>query len=616
MLKALYDYGVRNGVAIPPGFVRKKIAAYISLSSTGDFLGIEQYDDELQLCPDVGSLNRTMGQPIVDKVSNVLSPDGKKAESFRSFLEDCAKTVPELGLCLSALQTESTFRAICDAVSLRKLKKEQLISFKVDGIPVVSNEAVIPWWTEYRKQFKPPTFQGTYCLISGEMTTPPSTLPALKGLSVIGGQGDTPLICFDKPSFQSYGLKKSANAPVSEEAFSMVKDALNDLIAGSPAMYRREKNRDFNPVAPIFAGMKFLHWYDCQLEPQEDLIHCAFSGFEEDEEDEEEEASPASQDDPAQTRQKEQQERRKADRLFEEIGSGVQAPILKSNYYILLISPNNGRAMVRRYEHGSYETLRANLDQWNEDIALSDRLGTGTVRSHKLAYRLQRLVKDQKNTGIKLFEQMKKELAGITPSIVTAILNGTPLPDTVALRSLAYIRSRLLKPDENAKFPYLPDDVACQWLKAWLVRKSRMKKEAVLSMNYDCAFPNAAYHCGALMAVYADLQRAAMGDLNATLVQRFYASASRTPTLVLGTLERMGEVYLSQLQKDKKYGLAAIYEQRLNEVYSFFGNDGSRQLPAALNLEDQSYFALGYRQMCTRIIAEKNAARAAKKEEL
>ena len=616
MLKALYDYGVRNGVAIPPGFVRKRIAAYISLSSTGDYLGIEQYDDEIQLCPDVGSLNRTMAQPIVDKVSNVLSPDGKKAESFRTFLEDCAEAVPELGLCLSALQTESTFRAICDAANLRKLKKEQLISFKVDGIPVVSNKAVIPWWTEYRKQFKQPTSQGTYCLISGEQTAPLSTLPALKGLSAVGGQGDTPLFCFDKPAFQSYGLKKSANAPVSEEAFSVVKDALNDLIAGSPAMYRREKNRDFNPIAPIFAGMKFLHWYDCQLEPEEDLIHCAFSGFDEDEEDEEEEFSRSSQEDLAQTRQKEQKERRKADRLFEEIGSGSQAPILKSNYYILLISGNTGRAMVRRYEHGSYETLRANLDQWNKDIALSDRLGTGTVRSHKLAYRLQRLVKDQKNTGNKLFEQMKKELAGITPSIVTAILNGTPLPDTVALRSLAYIRSRLLKPDENAKFPYLPDDVACQWLKAWLVRKSRMKKEAVLSMNYDCAFPNAAYHCGALMAVYADLQRAAMGDLNATLVQRFYASASRTPTLVLGTLERMGEVYLSQLQKDGKYGLAAIYEQRLNEVYSFFECNGPRQLPAALNLEDQSYFALGYRQMCTKIIAEKNAARAAKKEEL
>ena len=40
MLKALYDYGVRNGVSIPPGFVSKPISAYISLSSAGEFLGI------------------------------------------------------------------------------------------------------------------------------------------------------------------------------------------------------------------------------------------------------------------------------------------------------------------------------------------------------------------------------------------------------------------------------------------------------------------------------------------------------------------------------------------------------------------------------------------------
>ena len=36
---------------------------------------------------------------------------------------------------------------------------------------------------------------------------------------------------------------------------------------------------------------------------------------------------------------------------------------------------------------------------------------------------------------------------------------------------------------------------------------------------------------------------------------------------------------------------------------------------AALNLEDQSYFALGYRQMCTQMNADKAAAKAAKEEE-
>lgn len=65
-------------------------------------------------------------------------------------------------------------------------------------------------------------------------------------------------------------------------------------------------------------------------------------------------------------------------------------------------------------------------------------------------------------------------------------------------------------------------------------------EEENLMEYYEPNFPNAAYHCGAWLAVYANLQRAAMGDVNATLVQRFYASASRTPALVFGTLDRMG----------------------------------------------------------------------------
>ena len=42
MLKALYDYGVRNGLALPPGFVNKQIRAYIRLTADGDYLGLEQ----------------------------------------------------------------------------------------------------------------------------------------------------------------------------------------------------------------------------------------------------------------------------------------------------------------------------------------------------------------------------------------------------------------------------------------------------------------------------------------------------------------------------------------------------------------------------------------------
>ena len=623
MLRALYDYGIRNGLAIPPGFLQKDIRAYICLTAEGEFLGIEQYKKDTQVCPDIGSLANSPDKcnPLAEKAAVILASEGRKTQFYRALLRDGVQYAPNLAICLSALENARTLSEICDEAKQRKVKDGDRICFKVAGIPVVCDEQVRTWWEAARKRFAKSSdgknMERPLCLITGNETDPLATVPVVTGLQSVGGhsRGEA-LFCFDKSAFQSYGLKKSANAPVSEEAFCVVKDALNDLLVGSPAMYRREKNRDFNPAAPIFSGMKFLHWYDCQLEPNEDLIHCAFSGFGGDADEEDEEPQLSEEDALAQARQTELQKRAKADQLFEHIGSGAQAPILKSQYYILLISGNNGRAMVRRYEHGSYETLRANLNQWREDLSLSDNLGTGEIRPQKLTRRLQRLVKDQKKVGSELAEQMKKELAGVTPTIVMAILNGTPLPDTVAVRALAYIRSKLLSPEENTKNPNLPDGIACQWLKAWLIRKSRMRKEeAVLTMNYDRDFPNAAYHCGALMAVYADLQRAAMEDVNATIVQRFYASASRTPTLVLGTLERMGEVYLDQLRKKSSHGLANIYEGRLNDIYSFFGKDGVRQLPAALNLEDQSYFALGYRQMCTQMNADKIAAKAAKEEE-
>ena len=126
---------------------------------------------------------------------------------------------------------------------------------------------------------------------------------------------------------------------------------------------------------------------------------------------------------------------------------------------------------------------------------------------------------------------------------------------------------------------------------------------------YDPNFPNAAYHCGALVAVYADLQRTAIPEVNAGIVQRYYASASRTPKLVLGQLERLSKYHLAKL--DSRY-LAQVYENRLNEPYCFFDAEGLTSLPAALTLEDQSYFAIGYRQMSARLVADRKETAARK----
>lgn len=627
MLKALYDYGIHNHLTLPPGLIKKQIRGYIVLSKDGEYLTVEKCENETQPCPDIGSLanGKDKCNVLAEKSSVILFVPEKeedrsaKNEFFKKALADGAEEVPEFSLCLKVLEDEQTLRAIQAEANQRKIKGIDRISFKIDGQPIVLNPLVQHWWEQYRLQFtKLDGSDFARCIITGEQTVPLATVPTVNGLQLVGGhaRGDA-LICFDKSAFCSYNLKQAANAPVSEEAFAVVKAALDDLLAGSIAMYKRDKDRKFNPTAPVFAGMKFVHWYDCQVEPTEDPISLVFnpedfSDFA-DEEDEDEALDEEMQEAlyEEEQRAKAQQVKRNADDLIKSIQDGGKQVPLNCRYHILLLSGANGRVMVRRYENGNYADLQKNLIQWEDDLKMCNDIGTEVMRPCKLTVRLIRLLARQKNDR-KPLERMKKELAGLAPSIVMAIMNGTSLPNEVAVKALATIRSEMLDPDENNKFSYMPNGICCQWLKVWLLRRKRMKNEEVkLMAYYDPEFENAAYHCGALVAVYADIQHKAMPDVKASIVQRYYASASRTPAMVLGRLAVMSQHHLEKIENE---GLVRIYEERLNQVSTFLGKEKGHELPRTLDLEQQSYFAIGYRQMCAKINADRRAAAAAKKE--
>ncbi|PIW09745.1 MAG: type I-C CRISPR-associated protein Cas8c/Csd1, partial [Comamonadaceae bacterium CG17_big_fil_post_rev_8_21_14_2_50_60_13] len=97
-----------------------------------------------------------------------------------------------------------------------------------------------------------------------------------------------------------------------------------------------------------------------------------------------------------------------------------------------------------------------------------------------------------------------------------------------------------------------------------------------------------AYHCGRLLAVLAKLQQAALGDVGAGVVQRFYAAASTAPGLTFGRLVGNSRNHLGKLEG----GLSYWYEQQIAEVMKKLGD----QFPRTLNLEGQGLFALGYYQ--------------------
>lgn len=113
--------------------------------------------------------------------------------------------------------------------------------------------------------------------------------------------------------------------------------------------------------------------------------------------------------------------------------------------------------------------------------------------------------------------------------------------------------------------------------------------------------PEAAYQCGRLMAVLANLQRGALGNVGAGVVQRYYSAASATPALVFGRLLRSAQFHLNKLSGR----LAYWHEERIAEVTSRI-----ERIPATLSLEEQSLFALGYYQQIAHDRSPKGAGDA------
>ena len=592
MLKALYDYAMKNNLVLPPGYSNKTIKAYVSLSKKGEFLGIILGDDTPVLCPDIGSLanGKEKCNPIVEKRSvifkDLLDQEDKtkvKRNFYYQVLKDGSDRISEFEVCVKMAEDEKTLLLVTEALNENKIKGSDRISFIVDGQKIVQARCLKEWWDTYRKKFFDiEKKERALCLITGEETVPMETVPPVNGLAVVGGhaRGDA-LICFDKSAFCSYDQKKSVNAPVSENAFFAVKAALDHLLE----------------YAPVLANMKFVHWYEQNIEDNSDpILRANFLGITMAENVDVEE--DISEDD--RTREARIAEIQ-ASKLVKSVTTGEKIPSLSNQYTICLLSGVNGRVMIRQYERGSYVKLQKNIALWDEQLELKDLNGIQNEKSKKLNARLLCLLKKQ-NSDSKIWERVGKELPEITQAIIGAIINGTPLPDVVAVRSLAYIRSQMLEKEENSTSIQIPDATACQWLKVWLMRR----KGAEIMSEYDSTHKSAAYHCGAAMAVHATIQNVAMKNVNATIVQRYYSSASQMPALVLGQISRLSAYHLEKIENE---WLRKQYEDTLNDVYCAIG----KEIPATLTLEEQAYFTLGYRQMCTKLQKDKNERIAKKK---
>jgi CRISPR-associated protein Csd1 len=244
--------------------------------------------------------------------------------------------------------------------------------------------------------------------------------------------------------------------------------------------------------------------------------------------------------------------------------------------------------MVREVMQGSFEELATNTAEWFKHLTIVALDGHGLARDPKFLAVAGSLVRELKDLSSPCLQQLWR-----------AGLKGGPIPSGTLALALNRVRLDAIKGDrdgdqrERALRNYQAQ-TRMALIKVYLIRnKGDQHMQPYLSPDH----PHPAYHCGRALALFARLQRAALGDVGAGVVQRYYTAAAQTPGLILGRLASNAKNHLNKLDS----GLAAWYEGQLAEIMGCV-KDG---IPRTLRLEEQSLFALGYYQQIAHMRAGK-----------
>jgi len=571
MLHEIVSYARRAGLCAEPGFATKEVRWAISLTSGGRYLGLLGLGDPADRrkggrmfpeCPDLsqGELiagGQTRSHFLVETVEVVAgfgqsSKPGKTAAKRRFFIEllrQASRVMPELSAAAAVLEDEAAMSRLREELVEAKARPVDKITLYIDGRFPVESQDWHDWWRRYRAGLVPArrgkkSTSGSrqmLCLLTGEAVLPAATHPKIKGLPGANPSGAA-LVGFDKEAFCSFGLEQSANAAMSEEAAKAYEAGLNELI-------RSQASR--------LGGLPVLivHWYRSKVKSEDDPL--------------------AWLEDPPEVAQADAHMRART--LLTAIRDGKRPDLAGNTYYALSLSGNGGRVMVRDWMAGAFEELVGAVDSWFSDLAIVQPSGGGLAPLPRFFGLVSSLGGEGREGGV---------APPLAAKLYHAAVRGEPIPSAIMVRALARTRVDFVK--GNA-----PDAGRMGLLRAYLVRqyrqKGEMKMAGAIQPGLSEELGDPAYQCGRLMAVLAAVQREALGDVGADVIQRYYAAASATPALVFGRLIRMTQFHLGKVKQDKP-GLAWWYEDLVAGISKRIG----REMPGTLTLEQQTMFALGY----------------------
>ncbi|MEQ1756212.1 MAG: type I-C CRISPR-associated protein Cas8c/Csd1 [Micropepsaceae bacterium] len=385
------------------------------------------------------------------------------------------------------------------------------------------------------------TSEGT-CLATGERAALARLHPSFR---LLGEKDSAPVVSFNELAFDSYEKAQGENAPVSKRVAFSYGTALNKLLK-DPG--RRVRVGDATAV----------FWADASdLGEQRAAAAESFFG------------TALNPDD----KDADQLDAGRMRAAMEAISKGRAAEINpdldpRTRMHVLgLCLPNPGRTAVRFWHVGTLGDLAANLAQHWRDLEIDPNPFKRAPAAWALLYEtaLQRKA-----------ENIPPKIGG---DLMRAVLDGGRYPLTLLTAVIGRIRA-----DGDA------NGIRAAICKAVIQRNLRLSKLTEdIPVALDKENVNPAYRLGRLFALYEWAETGAE-KRNATIRDKFFASASSTPARVFPLLMRGSTHNLSKLRKGSSVGLAVMLDKEITDVLGGL----SDQLPASLPLEEQGRFVVGY----------------------
>jgi len=481
-------------------------------------------------------------QPKVDKPDSI--PTEKEKSLAKNQHDSFKKTIKKLfDECPADAGIKAVWTFLNNPNEIEKVKNSEHwhevlkikgcnLSFKLvaEQKLICQSPAVIDW---IRKQPPDPKdIQDGICLVTGEIKQVVRLHDQISGVN----QKPAPLASINEEAYNSFNKTKAFNFPVSVEANFKYTTALNYLL-------RKASNSKFR-----IGDTSYVCWSN-----KENQLESSFANFfnQSDDPDAGSEAIKA---------------------LYGSLHNGAYTNVDGTDqFYILALSPNSARISIRFWHSGTVARVSEDLGQWFNDLQMVG-VDHYDLPSLKNLLRSMAFMNDEKN----LPPNLSSDLTG-------AILANRPLPQII----LHSIIRRLRAEQGRAKYSNI-DYFRVSLLKSYFNRKQRelntQQKDITVRLNTQ--EDRIGYRLGRLFALLEKLQKDAQGETNSTIADRYYSSASCTPTSVFGTLMRM---HVNHLKKLPKIEHRIATENKIAEVMEKIPT-----FPANLNLEDQGLFAIGY----------------------